>query len=121
MANRKEMMALGAAVAGAASYYLYGKMKPKDEAGKNNGSPALNQSKLPPKESPVPSETKEDKTSGLAPSELKPKSSAVKESDSKNLDDKKVKDALDAIQNPEVKREKSGRQAEKEPKKENSA
>ena len=116
MANRKEMMALGAAVAGAASYYLYGKMKPKDEAGKNNGSPALNQSKLPPKESPVPSESKEDKASGLAPSELKPKSSAVKESD-----DKKVKDALDAIQNPEVKREKSGRQAEKEPKKENSA
>ena len=114
MANKREMMALGAAVAGAASYYLYGKMKPKDEAGKNNGSPALNQSKLPPKESPVPSETKEDKTSGLAPS-------AVKESDPKNLDDKKVKDALDAIQNPEVKREKSGRQAEKEPKKENSA
>ena len=120
MANKKEMMALGAVAAGAASYYLYGKMKPKDEAGKNNGSPALNQSKLPPKDSPVPSESKKDKTSGLPSSELNPKSSAVKESDPKNLDDKKVKDALDAIQNPEVKREKSGRQAE-EPKKENSA
>ena len=113
-------MALGAVAAGAAGYYVYGKMKPKDEAGKNNGSPALNQSKLPPKESPVSSESKEDKTSGLPPSELNPKSSAEK-SDPKNLDDKKVKDALDAIQNPEVKREKSGRQAEKEPKKENSA
>ena len=123
MANKKEMMVLGAAAAGAASYYLYGKMKPKEEAGKNNASPALNQSKLPPKDSHVALENREDKTSGMPSSELKPKKEAVQATDPKNLDDKKVKDALDAIQNPEVKREKSRseQQAEKKPQKEDSA
>ena len=121
MANKKEMMVLGAAVAGAGSYYLYGKMKPKEEAGKNNANPALNQSKLPPKDSHVALENKDDKTSGIPTSELTPKKEAVKDTDPKNLDDKKVKDALDAIQNPEVKREKPGRQAEKKPQKDDSA
>ena len=107
MANKKEMMVLGAAVAGAASYYFYGKMKPKEEAGKNNGNPALNESKL--------------RDSGKSTTENKPKSSTVKESNLKTIDDKTAKDALDAIQKPEVKREKPRGQAEKESLKEKSA
>ena len=114
MANKKEMMVLGAAAAGAASYYLYGKMKPMDEAGKNNGNPALSESKM--REPPVAPEIKKDKPT----SEPKPKASAMKESDLKKLDDKNVKDALDAIKSPDVKREKAGRKAEKESQKENS-
>jgi len=113
MANKKEMMVLGAAAAGAASYYLYGKMKPTDEAGKNNGNPALSESKM--REPPVAPEIKKDKPT----SEPKPKASAVKESDLEKLDDKNVKDALDAIKSPDVK-EKAGRKAENESQKKNS-
>ena len=138
MANKKEMMVLGAAAAGAASYYLYGKMKPMDEAGKNSGNPALSESKMRERtvapeikkekpsseplseskmrEPPVSPEIKKDKPT----SEPKPKASAVKESDLKKLDDKNVKAALDAIKSPDVKRETAGRKAEKESQKENS-
>ena len=114
MANKKEISVLGAAAAGAASYYLYGKMKPTDEAGKNNGKPALSESKM--REPPVATEIKKDKPT----SEPKPKASAVKESELKKLDDKNVKDALDAIKSPDVKRAKAGRKAAKESQKENS-
>ena len=115
MANKKEIMVLGAAAAGAASYYLYGKMKPMDEAGKNSGNPALSDSKM--RERTVAPEIKKEKDKPT--SEPKPKASAVKESDLKKLDDKNVKDALDAIKSPDVK-EKAGRKAEKESQKENS-
>ena len=120
MANKKEMMVLGAAAAGAASYYLYGKMKPKDEAGKNSGNPALSESKM--RDPPVAPEIKKDKPSGTPTSEPKPKASAavVKESDLKKLDDKSVKDALDAIKSPEVKRANPGRKVEKDSQKKNS-
>ena len=61
MANKKEMMVLGGAAVGIASYYLYGKVKPKEESGKNNANPANAQSKL--KDSHVNTEdsTKESK------------------------------------------------------------
>ena len=117
MANKKEMMVLGAAAAGAASYYLYGKMKPKDEAGKNSGNPALSESKM--RDHPAAPEIKKDKPSGTPTSEPKPKASAVKESDIKKLDDKTAKDALDVIKSPEVKKENLGRKEEKEPQKKN--
>ena len=44
----------------------------------------------------------------------------MKESDLKKLDDKSVKDALDAIKSPEVKRENPGRKVEKDSQKKNS-
>ena len=130
------MMVLGAAAAGAASYYLYGKMKPMDEAGKNSGNPALSESKM--RERTVAPEIKKEKPSSepLSDSKMReppvspdikkdkptsePKASAVNESDLKKLDDKNVKAALDAIKSPDVKRETAGRKAEKESQKENS-
>ena len=118
MANKKEMMVLGAAAAGAASYYLYGKMKPKDEAGKNSGNPALIESKM--RDPPAAPEIQKNKPAGSSSSENRPKASAVKDSDLKKLDDKTVNDALDVITTPEVKKENPGRKAEKESQKKDS-
>ena len=120
MAYKKEMMVLGAAVAGAASNYLYGKMKPIDEVGKNSGNPALSESKMRDPPAPATPEIKKDKPSGTPTSEPKPQASAVKESDIKKLDDKTAKDALDVIKSPEVKKENPGRKAGKESQKKNS-
>ena len=114
MANKKEILVLGAAAAGAASYYLYGKMKPIDEVGKNSGNPALSESKM--RDNPAAPEIKKDKPSGTATSEPKPQASA----DIKKLDDKTAKDALDVIKSPEVKKENPGRKSEKESQKKNS-
>ena len=63
MANKKEMMVLGGAAAGIASYYLYGKVKPKEESGKNNANPAHANAQSKLKDSHVNTEdtTKETK------------------------------------------------------------
>ena len=61
MANKKEMMVLGGAAVGIASYYLYGKVKPKEESGKNNANPANAQSKLKDSRVNTENSTKENK------------------------------------------------------------